>query len=193
MTQFRRLAILLIALTLSLAGGATAWLITGAGAAVPSAKTPPGPQPNGVNFTIHSDIDTNFCLEDTPAPQDAASEASMSECVDRDGQHWTFADAADGSVVIIGGNTGKCLDFTARPVSLVSMTPCTFTGQEHFFYNPLGRSSRLMEGNALSQPRRNRMRWCPSSSARRAWRLRSGRSATKGRIPAPPRNSFTQP
>ena len=62
MTSFRRLAIPLLALTLALAGGATAWLITGAGAAIPSPKatTPPGMQPNDSNLIIESQVDTNF-------------------------------------------------------------------------------------------------------------------------------------
>jgi hypothetical protein len=46
MTSIHRLAVLLVASTIVLAGGATAWL-TGAGAAVPAAKvTPPSEQPN---------------------------------------------------------------------------------------------------------------------------------------------------
>jgi hypothetical protein len=138
MTPFRRIALPLIALTLAVAGGATTWL-TEAGAAVPATKSaPPGTQPNGVNFTLHSDVDTNYCLEDTPAPQDAASEASMSQCAVRDGQRWTFADAADGSVVIIGGNTGKCLDFAGKVGSFVSVNPCTFSGAERFYFSTTG-------------------------------------------------------
>jgi hypothetical protein len=138
MTSFRRLAIPIAGLILAVGGGATAWL-TGAGAAaVPAIRpAPPGAQPNGVNFTIHSSVDPNFCVEDTPAPQDPASETILSQCVIRDNQHWTFADAADGSVVIIGGN-GNCLDFTAKVVSPVSVTPCTFKGGERFFYSPIG-------------------------------------------------------
>jgi hypothetical protein len=149
-TSFRRMTVLLVVLTIALGAGAAAWLTAGAGAAVPTARlTPPGPQPNGVDFSLHSDLDSNFCLEDTPAPQDAASEASMSQCVLRNGQLWTFADASDGSVVIIGGNTGKCLDFTAKPVSLVSMTPCTFAFAEHFFYSPTGQIESTGGGKCL--------------------------------------------
>jgi len=138
MTSIRRLSVPLAGLILALGAGSTAWL-TGAGAAAPTAKpAAPGPQPNGVNYTLHSEVDTNFCLEDTPAPQEPASEASMAECAVIDGQRWTFADAADGSVVIIGGNTGNCLDFTAKVSSFVSMRPCTFKSGEHFFYSSTG-------------------------------------------------------
>jgi hypothetical protein len=139
MTSLRRLTVLLVGMILALGGGATAWLTQAGATAVPSStRTPPGNQPNGVNFTIHSEVDPNFCVEDIPAPAVPASEASMSECVNRDGQHWTFADAADGSVVIIGGNTGKCLDFSAKAPSLVSVTPCTFKGAEKFYFAPSG-------------------------------------------------------
>ena len=134
MKSFRRLAIALIGLSLPAAGGAMVWLwgLDEAGASTTNV------QPHGVNFTIHSDVDTNFCLEDIPAPADPASEASMSQCIDRDGQHWTFANAADGSLVIIGGNTGNCLDFTAKVSSPVSMKPCTFNAGERFHYTRKG-------------------------------------------------------
>jgi hypothetical protein len=132
--SFRRLVISLVSLSLPAAGGAMAW-ISGAHEAAASTTNV---QPHGVNFTIHSDVDPNFCLEDIPAPADPASEASMSQCIDRDGQHWTFADAADGSLVIIGGNTGNCLDFTAKVSSPVSMKPCTFNADERFHYTRKG-------------------------------------------------------
>jgi hypothetical protein len=138
MTPFRRLAVLVVALALALAGGATVWL-SEAGAAAPSAKaTPPGPQPNGVNFTIHPQVDQNFCVENSSVPQNPASDAVMSQCAPRDSQHWTFGAAADGSVVIIGGSEGQCLDFSAKVDSLVSVVPCTFKSAEHFFYTPTG-------------------------------------------------------
>jgi hypothetical protein len=138
MTSFRRLALLVAIVTLALGGGTTAWLI-GAGAdTVPAVKqAPPGTQPNGVNFTIHTVIDPNFCVEDTPSVAVPASEATMSECAARDNQHWTFAHADYGSVVIIGGN-GDCLDFTGKPVSYVSVTPCDFRANERFYYSPDG-------------------------------------------------------
>jgi len=138
-TSFRRMAVLFAVLTVALGGGATAWL-TGAGATtIPAAKaTPPGTQPNGVNFTIHTILDPNFCLEDTPSPALPASEAIASQCAARDNQHWTFANASDGSVVIIGGN-GDCLDFGPGKLPVpVSVTPCTFSGSERFYYSPDG-------------------------------------------------------
>jgi hypothetical protein len=98
---------------------------------------PPGIQPNGINFTIHTIVDPDYCLEDTPAPANPASEAIMSECAARDNQHWTFANASDGSVVIISGD-GDCLDFTGKIPSPVSVTPCDFKATERFYYSPDG-------------------------------------------------------
>ena len=66
----------------------------------------------------------------------------MSQCVQRDNQHWTFANATDGSVVVIGGN-GDCLDFgPGKLPTPVSVTPCTFKSAERFYYWPWDRSSR---------------------------------------------------
>jgi hypothetical protein len=138
MTPFRRLAIPVVALALALAGGATAWL-TQAGAAVPSANpAPPGVQPNGVNFTLHTQVDPSYCLENSSVPERPTSDAITSQCAARDNQHWTFADTTDGSVVIIGGAQGQCLDFSGKTPSLVSVIPCTFKSTEHFFYTPSG-------------------------------------------------------
>jgi Ricin-type beta-trefoil lectin domain len=136
MTLSRRLAVGLVGASLILVGLAAAW-VNGANAAVASTRlTAAIAQPHGVNFSIHSKVDPNFCMEDFPAPGNPASEASISQCAQRDDQHWTFADVADGTIVIIGGNIGNCLDFSAK--TTVSMTPCTFGTQEHFFFNEKG-------------------------------------------------------
>lgn len=147
MKSFRRLALALLGLSLPVAGGATAWL-TGAGAAVASTKLD---QPHGADLTIHASVDPNFCLEDAPAPAVPSSQASMSECAADTGQRWTFANAADGSVVIIGGSTGNCLDFTGKVQSSVSMKPCTFSSNERFLYNRKGQIE-LASGTKCLEP-----------------------------------------
>jgi hypothetical protein len=137
MTLIRRPTVLLIALTFVLAGGATVWL-TGAGAAVPATKiAPPGEQPNGSQLIIESQVDSNFCLANTPAPANPAYETSMSQCAAQPIQQWMFADAEDGSVVLIG-NTGQCLGLPSKVGSPVTMTPCTFKGTERLFFTPTG-------------------------------------------------------
>ena len=174
MTSFRRLAVLLVALALALAGGATAWLSEAGAAATPSTPAPPGPQPNGVNFTIHSEIDPSYCMENSAVPQRPASDAIMSQCAARDNQHWTGAAAADGSVVLIGGSGGQCLDFSAKVTSLVSVVPCTFKGAEHFFYTPAGQiestsGKKCLQTAAATQDAAMYLEKCDTSVKLQIW------------------------
>jgi hypothetical protein len=176
MSSARRLAITLAASMIALAGGATAWLTADAGAHPSAASTPPGNQPNGVNIVIHASADTNFCLEDSPAPTNPASEASISQCAVRDNQAWTFADAADGSVVIIGGARGNCLDFTGKVTSFVSMTPCTFQKAEHFFFTPSGQiestsGKKCLQAAAATQDASVSIVKCQAGVANQVWTL----------------------
>jgi hypothetical protein len=126
-------------LAVSLGVGGTA-LLLGAGAAAASStkSSPPGTQPHGVNYKIHSEVDVNFCIEDIPSSSVPASEASMSQCATRDGQDWTFADPANGSIVLIGGNFGNCLDASAIVSTAISDIPCTFKSGEQFYYSSAG-------------------------------------------------------
>ncbi len=156
MSLFRRLAVGVVGSSLVLAGGATAWLTEATAAVASTTQVQPRLQPNGVNFTMHSVVDPNFCVEDTPAPGNPASEAEMSQSAVRDNQHWTFAHAADGSVVIIGGTAGNCLSFSTTVHAPVSVTPCTFGPAEHFTYSPKGQiksvsGTRCLQAEAASQ------------------------------------------
>jgi Ricin-type beta-trefoil lectin domain len=156
MRSFRTLAVGIVGLSLALAGGATAWLTAADAALASTTRAQPRLEPNGVNFSMHSVVDPNFCVEDTPAPGNPASEAEMSQCAVRDNQHWTFAHAADGSVVIIGGTAGNCLSFSATVRAPVSMTPCTFGPAEHFTYSAKGQikstsGTQCLEAEAASQ------------------------------------------
>jgi hypothetical protein len=173
MRSFRGLAVGVVGLSFAFAGGGTAWLTTGAQAAAAPTKLD---QPHGVDFTIHSSVDPNYCVEDIPAPADPASEASMSECAARDGQDWTFANAADGSVVIIGGNSGNCLDFTAKVHSPVSMNPCTFSAAERFLYNRKGQIESASAKKCLQPAQANQdatisIQTCQKGVALQIWVL----------------------
>lgn len=138
MTPLHRFVLLLAGLVLAVSGGVTMGLTGAAAAPRPAIHMPPGPQPHGINIVFHSKVDPNFCVEDTPAPFTPASATSISACAVRDAQHWTLVDAADGSLVIVGGNTDNCLDFSAKVGAYVSMKPCTFQGAERFFFTPGG-------------------------------------------------------
>ena len=139
MIPFRRLVLLLTVLIVTLVGCATVWLSrAGANSVAAVKQAPPGAQPNGVSFTIHSAVDPNFCLENTASVANPASEATMSQCIVRDNQHWTFANAVDGSVVVVGSN-GDCLTFgPGKLPTPMSVTPCTFKSAERFYYSSAG-------------------------------------------------------
>jgi hypothetical protein len=175
MTSIRRLAVLLVALTLVFAGGATAWL-TRAGAAVPAPKvTPPGQQPNESQLIIKSQVDPNFCLANTPAPENPASQTSVSQCAASPDQAWMFADADDGSVVIIG-NTGQCLGLPVKVGSEVTVTPCSFKGHERLFFSQTGQiestsGKYCLEASQAQQDAQVYADKCQSNVKTQMWRL----------------------
>jgi hypothetical protein len=138
--------------------------------------TPPGVQTNGTDFVLHSEADQNFCLDDVPSPDNPASEASVSQCAVRSDQDWTFADAADGSVVIIGGADGKCLDFSAKVSSPVSMTAGTFGMAEHFFYSRKGQiestsGKKCLQAAVAAQNAQVFITTCKKDITRQIWVL----------------------
>jgi Ricin-type beta-trefoil lectin domain len=176
MVSFRRLALLVATLTVALCGGVTAWF-TGAGADPIHAagQAPPGLQPNGVNFTIHTVLDPNYCVEATPSTALPASEATISQCAARDNQHWTFANAADGSVVIVGGN-GDCLDFTGKVPTYVSVTPCNFKTNEKFYYSTVGQiestsGKKCLEPAQAAQNATISIVKCDATNRNQVWQL----------------------
>jgi hypothetical protein len=88
------------------------------------------PSPAGVNFTLHTDADQNFCVSNVT---NGALGLSIQQCGAVDSQHWTFAQSADNSAVLIDGS-GQCLEAAAKPNKLAQANPCTFKTPEHFLY-----------------------------------------------------------
>jgi hypothetical protein len=87
-------------------------------------------------------------------------------------QQWTFADAADGSVVIIGGTEGRCLDFSGN--KNVSMNPCTFGTTEHFFYSKTGQiestsGTKCLQAAAAAQNAQTSVVKCKKGVALQVW------------------------
>jgi hypothetical protein len=124
---------------------AVATTTTGVATTTTTTTTPPlGVQPYGVNFGLHSDIDQNYCIEATA--NSSGSPLSVSQCAARDNQHWTFAEATDGSFVMISG-LGTCISVDKQSPFGMDLGPCTFNGSEHFQYNEAGqfenRSAKL--------------------------------------------------
>jgi hypothetical protein len=176
MKSLRPLAVGLVGLSLALGGSAAALLTQAEAGGASTAHAQTRLQPNGVDFGLHTELDPNFCLEDIPAPENPASEASVSQCAVRDGQHWTFANAADGSVVIIGGNTGNCLDFSGKVGSFVSMTPCTFGASEHFSFNKKGQiesasGRKCLQASQATQDAQVVFATCQKGVALQIWTL----------------------
>jgi hypothetical protein len=111
---------------------ASTMVASGSGAQVRQHATtttfPPGPQ--GVNFTMHPDADQNFCVSNITGGELALS---IQQCGPVDSQHWTFAQSADNSSVLVDGN-GQCLETASKPNKLAQINPCTFLSPEHFVY-----------------------------------------------------------
>jgi Ricin-type beta-trefoil lectin domain len=101
---------------------------------VTAAKYPPGPQ--GVNYTIHTSADPNFCFTNMPVP-DLNRATSIQQCAANDTQHWTWAQSADNSSVLVDGG-GQCLEAAKKANKLAQANPCTFLTPEHFLYTEQG-------------------------------------------------------
>jgi len=93
-------------------------------------------EPAGVNFTIHTSADTNFCFTNIPVT-DLNRPTSIQECADNDSQHWTFAQSVDGSSVLVDGG-GQCLEVAKKADKLAQVNPCSFLAPEHFLYTNKG-------------------------------------------------------
>jgi hypothetical protein len=125
---------------LTLAAGALAVnvaVVSGSGAQVRPQQTtettyPPGPQ--GTNYTIHTSADTNFCLSYVAADD---REMSLQACADNDTQHWTWAQSADNSSVLVDGG-GQCLQAAAKSGKQAEVDPCAFLATEHFLFKGAG-------------------------------------------------------
>jgi hypothetical protein len=88
------------------------------------------PSPQGVNYTLHTDADQEFCVSNVTGGELGLS---IQECAANDAQHWTFAQSADNSAVLVDGS-GQCLEAAAKPNKLAQANPCTFQTPEHFLY-----------------------------------------------------------
>jgi hypothetical protein len=98
-------------------------------------------EPAGVNFTIHTSADTNFCYTNVPVPQ-LNRTTSIQQCAPNDSQHWTFAQSVDGSSVIVDGS-GQCLEASKKANKMAEVNPCTFLAPEHFLYTAKGNIKTL--------------------------------------------------
>jgi Ricin-type beta-trefoil lectin domain len=94
-----------------------------------AAKTTFPLQPYGTSLIIETTIDPNFCLEDSTSSE--GTPVDVSQCADRDNQHWTFLQSTDNSIVIADGS-GQCLGDKTSVSSGIVVGPCNFGNSEHF-------------------------------------------------------------
>jgi hypothetical protein len=98
-----------------------------------TAKTyPPGPQ--GTNILLETKADLNFCLSNVVVE---GRPTSIQQCSAIDSQHWTFAQSADNSSVLVDGG-GQCLEAPAKIGKPAQANPCTFLTPEHFLFKDDG-------------------------------------------------------
>jgi hypothetical protein len=105
-----------------------------------------GPQPYGVNFTLHPYVDPSFCFESTASAD--GSPISVSTCATRDNQHWTFAQSTDGSFVMVSGE-GQCISLDKQAQFGMDLGPCAFTASSHFQYSQSGQFENRAEKQCL--------------------------------------------
>ncbi len=128
--------IALICVLLLAVAGSMLWVTeSGAVTQANALVVPPGLQPEGTSFNVHTYGDINFCLEDTASDQTALE---VSQCASRDNQHWMFAQVPNGSRGIIDGGLGECLTNLAKGSLSVDTSPCTLGGNQQFFYTENG-------------------------------------------------------
>jgi hypothetical protein len=122
-----------------------------AGAALFNHSTAQAVEPHGVNFSIHSTIDPNFCVESASTGGPEGRTVYMSTCVNRDNQHWTFTWDTGNNSVIVGGE-GLCLDIRGRKVGdgqPVQIWKCHYGDNQRFTFTASGHLREVKSGKCL--------------------------------------------
>jgi hypothetical protein len=162
--------VLLLAVTGSMFWVAQSGAVTQANAVV----VPPGLQPNGTDFVLHTYSDINFCLSQVPQPE-GESPLSISQCALNSSQYWFFAQLPNGAVGIIDG-TGQCLQNVGGASLAVAVDPCTLSGKQQFFYTETGQVTTTngkfcLEYAAASQNASVHMQKCSVGPNAQIWKL----------------------
>jgi hypothetical protein len=122
-----------------------------AGAALLNPQTAGAVEPHGVNFTIHSQVDPNFCIESASTGGPEGRTVYMAQCVVRDSQHWTFTWDVGNNSVIVGGE-GLCLDIRGRKAGdgqPVQIWKCHYGDNQKFAYTANGHIKEVKSGKCL--------------------------------------------
>ncbi len=122
-----------------------------AGAALLNHQTASAVQPHGINFTIHTQVDPNFCVESASTGGPEGRTVYMSQCAVRDSQHWTFTWDTGNNSVIVGGE-GLCLDIRGRKAGdgqPVQIWKCHYGDNQRFTYTASGHIKEVKSGKCL--------------------------------------------
>ena len=121
------------------------------GAALTNHATASATEPHGINISIHSTVDANFCVETTHGGGPEGRSVYMSQCASRDNQHWAFTWNGDNNSVIVG-DQGVCLDIRGRKPGdgkPVQVWKCHFGDNQRFAFTANGHIREIKSGKCL--------------------------------------------
>jgi hypothetical protein len=116
--------------------GSVLWMAESGAATRSSGIVVPPNEVAGASFQVHTDGDSNYCLEDVPSDLNQ-SPFSISQCAARDSEHWMFAQLSNGARGIIDGS-GSCLQTVGKKSVAIAVAPCTLKGNQQFIYSESG-------------------------------------------------------
>lgn len=107
---------------------------------------------HGVNFTVKSKFNSEYCLDASEDKHHEGREVYIFRCHGRQNQRWTFTDGADNSSAVIG-LFGLCLDIRGRTVrdnTPVQLWRCYYGSNQQFTVTSLGQIRELQSGKCLT-------------------------------------------
>lgn len=119
--------------------GIVALVVTiGAGGAAVWARAQKHSYVHGIDFSIRTQADTNYCLAlDEADPNDVTIEVGI--CAAQDAQHFAFTDNTDGSSSLVVAQ-GRCLDYgDGQPGTRLTAKQCSYGPSQRFRFRPNGR------------------------------------------------------
>jgi Ricin-type beta-trefoil lectin domain len=106
---------------------------------------------NGVNFEIHSQIDSNFCIEVQNGTIEGRT-LSLQTCGGADTQRWVLTKDADSSNLLVDSQ-GMCVNGRSRGLGLpLTVGSCQFGAVWRFAVTDAGLIVNERNGKCLSVP-----------------------------------------
>ncbi|MEH1854268.1 MAG: RICIN domain-containing protein [Nostoc sp.] len=107
---------------------------------------------HGVNFTVRSKLNNQYCLDASLDKNQEGREVYIYKCHGRENQRWTFTDGADNSSAVVG-LFGLCLDIRGRSVrdnTPVQLWRCHYGANQQFQVTSVGQIRELQSGKCLT-------------------------------------------